>query len=323
MCLQKTSGDSHTFRIMHFFRAVVFFTSLIIILLFGLSPGFALLIGLCVGLLMGQPYAYVVKPASKYLLQFSIVGLGFGMDLHKVMAAGSEGFLFTLLSLVAALSLGWLFGKWLGIDSRTSYLISTGTAICGGSAIAAVSQAMNADERQVSVSIGIVFILNAVALLIFPMIGQWMSLDQHTFGMWSAIAIHDTSSVVGAASQYGDEALLTATTVKLARALWIIPMTILTALLFRSKDSRFTFPWFILFFLAASSLYTFLPVPDSMVSFLVRIAKMGFVITLFLIGTGISKEAIRHVGMRPLFHAVLLWLVVMMTSLFVLIRLGS
>lgn len=318
---EKQHGSDHI-AIMHQFRVVTFFFSLFVILIFGLSPGMSLLAGLFVGLFFGQPFPRFTKTATKYLLQISIVGLGFGMNLNKVMVAGKEGFVFTLLSLIAAMSLGWLLGKWLGVDRKTSYLISTGTAICGGSAIAAVSQAMDADDRQISVSIGIVFILNAVALIVFPAIGHWLSLDEHTFGLWSAIAIHDTSSVVGAAAQFGDSALMTAATVKLARALWIIPMTFVTAMIFRTKESKFAFPWFILFFLAASSVSTFIPFPYDWSTSLVRLAKTGFVVTLFLIGTGISKEAIKHVGVRPLLQAVILWLIVLSASLFVLIKLS-
>lgn len=300
------------------FRRLPFYLFLLVILSAGVSPSLSLLLGLAVGVLFTNPHPAPTKVVSKYLLQASIVGLGFGMDLMKVAAAGSDGFMYTLVSLVATLTAGYLIGKWLRLDSAMSYLISVGTAICGGSAIAAVSSVMKPDERNVSVSIGIVFILNAVALLVFPPIGRYFGLDEHSFGVWAAIAIHDTSSVVGAASQYGDTALMTATTIKLARALWIIPITLFTARYFHSGKSGASFPWFILWFLAASAVSTYLPVPAEISGVVVRLAKTGFSVTLFLIGSGITREALRSVGLRPMIHGVVLWLLVLSVSLFLL-----
>lgn len=281
------------------------------------------MLGLVTGIFFKQPYQKQVKKVTKYLLQVSIVGIGFGMNLQKVLSAGSDGFVFTLLSLAAAMGLGYLLGRWLKIDQRISYLVSVGTAICGGSAIAAVSQVLKADERDISVSIGIVFILNAVALFIFPPIGHFAGLDENSFGIWAAIAIHDTSSVVGASAQYGDSALMTATTIKLARALWIIPMTLLTALLFRTKSSAAAFPWFILFFLLASAVATYTAIPIEFSASVVKLAKTGFSVTLFLIGSGLSKDAIRHVGVKPLIHGVVLWIVILTTSLLLLAGSGG
>jgi uncharacterized integral membrane protein (TIGR00698 family) len=298
-----------------------FFLILITIPVLGISPAASLVLGIAVGVLFIQPFPSRVKTISKYLLQASIVGLGFGMDLGKVAAAGGEGFIYTLLSLAAALAVGFMLGRWLKLDPAISYLISVGTAICGGSAIAAVSSVMKTDEKNVSVSIGIVFILNAVALLVFPVIGHYFSMDEHTFGIWSAIAIHDTSSVVGATAHYGtgDTALMTATTIKLARALWIIPITLFTAWFFRSEKSASVFPWFILFFLVASAIYTYLPFPASLARGVVKASKTGFSVTLFLIGSGITRSALRSVGFRPMLHGVLLWLLILSVSLFLLL----
>jgi len=296
-----------------------FFLALAVILIFSVTPASSLLIGVAIGLTLGQPFPSYTKHVTKHLLQASIVGLGFGMDLHKVLAAGSDGFWYTPLSLTSALIAGHFIGRWLKVDAAISYLISVGTAICGGSAIAAVSQVMHADNRKVSVSIGIVFILNAVALLIFPLIGHHFRLDENTFGIWAAIAIHDTSSVVGAATDYGNEALAVATTIKLARALWIIPVTFLTAYFFKSEKSKAAIPWFIVFFLAASAINTYFGFPKQITEDVLKTAKAGFSVTLFLIGTGISKEALRAVGIRPLLQGVILWVLILTTSLILLL----
>ena len=303
------------------YRTIPFYVVLIAVLFLGWSPAISLLLGLVIGIFFIQPNPKRTRTITKYLLQFSIVGLGFGMNLINVMKAGSSGFLYTLVSLSFALILGYLLGRWMKLDNKISYLISTGTAICGGSAIAAVSQAMKADEHQVSVSIGIVFILNAVALFVFPFVGHYFQMDQHTFGLWAAIAIHDTSSVVGAATQYGHEALENATTIKLARSLWIIPMTFLTANIFKNKESRFSFPWFILFFLVASAISTYLPLPNEISIPVVAFAKIGFKATLFLIGSGITKQALRNVGFKPMLHGLFLWVVISAISLCLIIGL--
>lgn len=300
-------------------KPLPFYLLLLTVLVFQTNPGESLLLGLIVGLFFTQPHTSRVKKTTKYLLQAAIVGLGFGMNFNAVVAAGGDGFLFTLFSLALALGVGYLLGRWLKLDSAISYLISVGTAICGGSAIAAVSQAMRTEERNISVSIGIVFILNAIALFIFPPIGHWFNLSQYEFGIWSAIAIHDTSSVVGAAAQYGDEALQTATTIKLARALWIIPMTAITARFFKSEKSVSGFPWFIVFFLIASAVTTYFNLSKALTVPLVSAAKAGFSITLFLIGTGITRDALKKVGFRPMLHGVLLWLIIMSAALLFLL----
>ena len=271
-------------------------------------------------MVFSNPFPKQSKNITKYLLQGAIIGLGFGMNFSKVIEAGREGFVFTLMTIGAAMGLGYLLGKWLKVEKSISYLISVGTAICGGSAIAAVSQVIKADDKIISVSIGTVFILNAVALFIFPPIGVWFGMSQEQFGIWAAIAIHDTSSVVGAASHFGNEALMTATTVKLARALWIIPLALITSIVFKKQSSASSFPWFILFFVLASLVNTYFSIPENISSAILTISKAAFSVTLFLIGAGISLQTIKKVGARPLIQGVLLWLFILVTSLYVILN---
>ena len=246
------------------------------------TPAIALFAGLAFALTAGQPYPKFSKKTSKYLLQFSVVGLGFGMNLYASLQSGKEGMLFTIVSVFAVLALGMWLGKRLLIDRKTSYLIAAGTAICGGSAIAAVGPVVKADDNQMSMSLGTIFILNAIALFIFPPIGHLLGLTQEQFGLWAAIAIHDTSSVVGAGAAYGETALEIATMVKLTRALWIIPITILTMFLFKQKGAKITIPWFILFFILAMVANTFLSLPEALTRSVVWAAKQGLTLTLFL-----------------------------------------
>jgi len=271
------------------------------------SPPIALALGLVLALTIG--HSFRTAKITKLLLQVSVVGLGFGMNLQKVVAAGRAGVLFTLITIAGTLFLGWLLGRAMGVARGTAHLISSGTAICGGSAIAAVGPVIGASDEEMSVSLGTVFILNSVALFAFPLIGTALHLSQTQFGVWAAIAIHDTSSVVGAAAAYGAEALQIATTVKLARALWIVPLTIGTAFAFRSK-SKVTIPWFILFFLVAAMIRTYLPEPAYAWDFLVRLARIGLTITLFLIGASLSRRSLAAVGVRPLILGVVLWIVI-------------
>ena len=204
-----------------------------------LTPPVALFLGLAFALLCGQAHPKFNKKTSKYLLQYSVVGLGFGMNLHAALASGKEGMEFTILSVVGTMLIGWFIGrKVLKVDRDTSYLISSGTAICGGSAIAAVGPVLRAKDSEMSVALGTIFVLNAIALFVFPVIGHWLGMSQHEFGTWAAIAIHDTSSVVGAGAAYGEEALKVATTIKLTRALWIIPLAFVTSFLFKSKGQK-------------------------------------------------------------------------------------
>ena len=279
------------------------------------SPAVALFVGLAFALLVGQPFPSFSKKTSKYLLQFSVVGLGFGMNLHESLRAGKEGMLFTILSVVAVLLLGMYLGKRLLMDRKTAYLISAGTAICGGSAIAAVAPVVKADDSEMSMSLGTIFILNAIALFIFPPIGHWLGLTQEQFGMWAAIAIHDTSSVVGAGAAYGERALEVATMVKLTRALWIIPVTIATMFIFKQKGAKGSIPWFIFFFILAMVANTFLAIPEAVSGSLVWLAKKGLTVTLFLIGAGLSRKVIKQVGVRPMVQGVLLWIFIGLASL--------
>lgn len=292
-----------------------FLVCIVAIIALNLSPTLALSLGLLVGIVFGNPFPAQTKTTVKYLLQASIVGLGFGMNFTKVVAAGKDGFIFTLLSISLSMGLGYILGRLFKVDKVISYLISVGTAICGGSAIAAVSQVLDADEKDISVSIGTVFILNAIALFIFPIIGHAVGLTQQQFGIWAAIAIHDTSSVVGAASHYGNEALMIATTIKLARALWIIPVALLTSFVFKKQSNASSFPWFIVFFIIASLANTYFTIPIEASSFILTAAKIGFSLTLFLIGAGISISKIKAVGARPLLQGVVLWIIILVSSL--------
>jgi uncharacterized integral membrane protein (TIGR00698 family) len=278
------------------------------------SPPGALALGVAIALIFGNPWAKQTSKATKYLLQASVVGLGFGMDLQKVVAAGRTGVLFTIATIAGTLLLGFVAGRAMHINHTTSHLISSGTAICGGSAIAAVGPVLGASDEEMSVSLGTVFILNSIALFVFPAIGHHFALTQTQFGVWSAIAIHDTSSVVGAASKYGTEALQIATTVKLTRALWIVPLTLGTAMFFRKKSARVTIPWFILWFLVASVIRTYWPLP--VWGEVANVARIGLTITLFLIGAGLSRKSLAAVGPRPLILGVVLWIAISVVSLY-------
>jgi uncharacterized integral membrane protein (TIGR00698 family) len=238
------------------------------------------------------------------------------------MQAGREGILFTIASITGTLLLGFILGRWLIIEKKTSYLISSGTAICGGSAIAAISPVIKAEERQISVALGCVFMLNSVALLIFPVIGHYLNLSQTQFGLWCAIAIHDTSSVVGAASKYGAHALEVATTVKLARALWIIPVTFISAFIFKNKSKKVSMPYFIGLFILAMILNTYVPTASVISPYLVNIAKAGLTLTLFLIGAGLSRNVLAAVGLKPLLQGVVLWIVISVSALYAVMHLA-
>lgn len=296
-------------------RKILFWLALVACLFPFISPPLALLLGILVTNFIGNPYQGISSKASRLLLQVSVVGLGFGMNLQTVLKAGREGFLFTIVSIFGTLLLGYLLGKLLKIDSKTSSLISVGTAICGGSAIAAVSPVIKADEKQISVSLGTIFLLNSIALFIFPIVGHVVNLSQHQFGIWSAIAIHDTSSVVGAATKYGDEALQIATTVKLTRALWIIPIAFLSSFVYKAKDAKIKFPYFILLFVVAILLNTYVPYLHDVGQYVLKISKVGLTVTLFLIGLGLSRKVFSSVGLKPILQGVVLWLLISIPSL--------
>jgi len=273
------------------------------------SPPIALLGGLIYGFVVVHPFHVESKRLAKFLLQASVVALGFGMNLHQVLRAGRSGFLYTAASITAVMLMGLGFGYLLRVGKKSAFLISAGTAICGGSAIAAVGPIANASEEEMAVSLGAVFILNSVALFLFPVIGYAFHMTQAQFGLWSALAIHDTSSVVGATAKYGATALAIGTTIKLARALWIVPLSLVTAIALKSK-ARIQWPWFILLFCLAALMNTLLPSFGSAFGVVNHLGKTGLTVTLFLIGTGLNRETLKHVGLRPLLQGLALWIVI-------------
>src|SRR5579863_10489286 len=287
------------------------------------SPPVALTLGLIFGLGFSSfglkhPYSAGARKSSRFLLQASVVGLGFGMNLHEVIRVGRSGFLYTLLSISFTMVAGMALASAFRVERRPAFLISTGTAICGGSAIAAVGPITHATDEEMAISLGTVFVLNSVALLTFPAIGAALKLTQSQFGLWAALAIHDTSSVVGAAAKYGAEALAVATTVKLARALWIVPLALATAVA-RHAKAKIPWPWFIALFCLAAVCNTYMPWHGY--GLVVKVAKIGLTATLFLIGSGISVATVKQVGHRPMLLGIVLWLLVSVGSLW-LIRAG-
>ncbi|MBO5173170.1 MAG: putative sulfate exporter family transporter [Bacteroidaceae bacterium] len=281
------------------------------------TPPVALFLGLAFALLCGQAYPAFNKKVSKKLLQYSVVGLGFGMNLHASLASGGEGMAFTIISVAGTMIVGMLIGvKMLHLNRDTAYLVSSGTAICGGSAIAAVGPVIKARESDMSVALATIFVLNAVALFVFPVLGQWLGMSQQEFGMWAAIAIHDTSSVVGAGATYGEEALQVATTIKLTRALWIIPLALATSFIFKREGRRISIPWFILWFVVAIMLNTYLFASVPMIGQAISsLARKGLIITMFFIGASLSVDVLKSVGLKPLLQGILLWIVISVGSL--------
>lgn len=275
----------------------------------------ALLAGLVFAFTLKNPCPKFNKKTSKYLLQVAVVCLGFNMNLHESLKSGSEGMMFTVVSVIGVMVFGIMVGYWFKLNRKTAYLISSGTAICGGSAIAAVGPVVKANENEMAVSLGVIFILNAIALFIFPPIGHMLDMTQQQFGTWAAIAIHDTSSVVGAGEQYGETALQIATLIKLTRALWIIPLALVTMFLFREKGSKISIPWFIFIFILAMIVNTYVNLPGWFVTAMVWIARRGMVVTLFMIGASLSLSTVRQVGVKPLLLAVILWIVISISSL--------
>jgi len=301
-------------------QKIVFFLLILACLTPFVSPPIALTLGLLMALTFGNPYQEKSAKFNRILLRTSVVLLGFGMNLNSVVKAGQDGVLFTVITIFGTLILGYFIGKLLKINRKTSDLISAGTAICGGSAIAAVAPAIRADADETSVSLGTIFILNSVALIIFPTIGHLLGLSEYQFGIWSAIAIHDTSSVVGAGAKYGNEALQIATAVKLGRALWIAPVAIMFAFLYRPKHGETKIwqmiPWFIFLFLFATVIRTYATtILPSIFESLVNLAKAGLVVTLFLIGASLSRETLKRVGIRPMIQGVSLWVIISVVSL--------
>lgn len=289
---------------------LVFWSALIFCLTPWASPPLALGLGLVFAMTCGHPYKKHNSRVVKYLLQASVVGLGFGMNFTEVSSAGRQGVFLTIFSIAGTLAAGYAIGRLLAVSRKTSYLVSVGTAICGGSAIAAVAPIIEADEREVAVALGTVFILNAIALFVFPWLGHIGGLTARQFGLWSAIAIHDTSSVVGAAAHYGEESLKIATTVKLTRALWIVPVALATAIGLQKRDARISFPFFMVAFVGASIMVSLLPSFHSIYAGMVATARAGLTVTLFLIGTGLSRQTFKAVGLGPVVQGVMLWLLI-------------
>ncbi len=283
-----------------------------------IGPPLALAAGLVFGLMTVHHFHVESRQLSKFLLQAAVVCLGFGMNLKEVLHAGRSGFIYTAISITFVLSLGILLGKMLKVEKTQSLLIAVGTAICGGSAIAAMGPVLDANDEEMGVSLGTIFVLNSVALLLFPLIGWYLHLTQTQFGLWAALAIHDTSSVVGAGAKYGATALAVGTTVKLTRALWIVPLAIATATM-RKNKAKIYWPWFILYFcvaaMAASYVPRYLPQTAVLFSALDRLGKSALTVVLFLIGTGITRNTLKEVGVRPLIQGVALWIVVASLSL--------
>jgi uncharacterized integral membrane protein (TIGR00698 family) len=287
----------------------LFFVGLILAASGFVSPPFALLGGLVYGLTLTHPFHVESKRLAKFLLQASVVALGFGMNLHEVLRAGRSGFFYTAFSITTVMLLGLALGRLAQVGKTSSFLISAGTAICGGSAIAAVGPIAEASEEEMAVSLGAVFILNSIALFLLPVIGFALHMTQNQFGLWAALAIHDTSSVVGATAKYGSAALAVGTTVKLARALWIVPLSLITAVTLKSK-ARIQWPWFIAIFCLAALLNSQLPVFAPVFAGLSRIGRIGLTVTLFLIGSGLNKETLKKVGVRPLLQGLTLWIII-------------
>lgn len=302
-------------------REVIFLFGVVFCLSPFITPPIALLLGLIIAQFVGHPYLHLNHKATHILLQVSVVGLGFGMNVTSALNAGKVGILFTIISIIGTLILGFFMGKFMKIERKTSYLISTGTAICGGSAIAAISPIIRAEEKQISVALGVIFILNSVALIVFPFIGHYLDLSQSQFGLWCAIAIHDTSSVVGAASKYGSQALEVATTVKLARALWIIPMAFFSTIIFKNKGGKIKIPYFIGLFVMAMILNTYVPFIQEFSHYLTGFAKAGLTLTLFLIGCGLNRKVLQSVGFKPLIHGFVLWLIISVLALWISLNL--
>ena len=295
------------------------------------TPATALFIGLMFAIVFGTPYPKFNKKLSKYLLQASVVGLGFGMNLQKSLQSGADGMLFTIISVIGVMIIGIILGKYMKINDKAAYLISSGTAICGGSAIAAVGGVMKANEKDMAVSLGVIFILNAVALFIFPPLGHLFNMTDTQFGTWAAIAIHDTSSVVGAGAAYSNEACELATLIKCTRALWIIPLAFFTIWYFRKNQpegkAKVSIPWFILLFVVAMIINTY--TPSSIMDFMtpvyqgiVSIAKQALVAVLFAIGASLSIGVIREVGVKPLLLAIILWIAIGVSSLIVCLNMN-
>ena len=302
-------------------REVIFMFFVVLCLSPLISPPIALLMGLIIAQLIGHPYLNLNHKATHILLQVSVVGLGFGMNVNSALKSGKEGFILTIASIIGTIVIGIVLGKILKIEEKISFLIATGTAICGGSAIAAISPVIKANEKQISVALGTIFILNSVALVLFPFIGHYLNLSETQFGLWCAIAIHDTSSVIGAAGKYGVQSLEVATSVKLARALWIIPLALLSTFIFKNKDTKIKIPYFIGLFVLAMIANTYIPFVKNFSDYITEFAKATLTLTLFLIGCGLSRKVLISVGYRPLLQGVVIWIIISVSTLWAIISL--
>ncbi|MCE3076056.1 YeiH family protein [Chryseobacterium gwangjuense] len=301
-------------------RKIVFIVLAVLCLTPLVSSPIALASGFALVVFIGNPFEKHLHQYIHLLLQISIVGLGFELKLDEALEAGKSGLILTIISICTVMILGYFLGKFFKLERPLSYLISVGTAICGGSAIAATSPIIKPNTKQISLALAIVFTLNSIALFVYPMIGHFLNLSQEEFGLWCAIGIHDTSSVVGAASKYGNEALKIATTVKLARALWIIPVSLITMFIFKSKESKIKIPWFIGYFILAILLNTYFPIFDQFSSGITVAAKSGLNLTLFFIGSTLSIQTLKTIGFKPLALAVFLWVFISVGSLFFILN---
>jgi uncharacterized integral membrane protein (TIGR00698 family) len=300
-------------------RKIIFIILAVLCLTPLISSPIALLLGFGLAMLVGNPFEQHLHKYIHLLLQISIVGLGFGLKLDEALQAGKTGFFLTVISIVTVMLLGYVLGKVFKLEKKLAYLISAGTAICGGSAIAAVSPIIKPGTKEISLGLAIIFTLNSIALFVYPAIGHLLQLSQEQFGLWCAVGIHDTSSVVGAAGKYGDEALKIATTVKLARALWIIPVSVITMFIFKNKESKVKIPWFIGWFVLAILLNTYFSVFEGFSSSVTTLAKSGLNLTLFFIGTTLSVQTLKTIGIKPLAVAIILWVTISVGSLLYII----
>jgi len=298
---------------------VVFIITTLFCLISDISSWMALLAGIIFSFILGHPYPKLSQKAINIFLKIAVVGFGFGINIHDAISISTKSIWLTAGSILLIMVSGYLIAKLLELNKGEGHLITSGTAICGGSAIAAIAPITGASNQEISVSLGVVFLLNSIALLIFPPIGHFLNLSEFQFGMWSAIAIHDTSSVIGAAHSYGQESLKVATTVKMARVLWIIPISIYSIFLFKSKNTKIKIPWFILLFILATILNSYFPIHQDLQGYIASSSNSLLIVTLFLIGMSLSIERIRASGWKVLIFGVSLWVITAVFSLVLII----
>lgn len=296
-------------------RELIFLLALVFCISPVISPPLALLLGLIIAQFVGHPWLHLNHKVSHLLLQTSVVLLGFRVNITTALKTGRESILITVITILGTLLIGYLIGRLFKTNNKTSFLIAAGTAICGGSAIAAVSPVIKAKEKQISIALATIFILNAIALVLFPLVGARLHLSQTQFGLWCAIAIHDTSSVIGAAGKYGAQALDIAATVKLTRALWIVPLAFISTFIFKNKGTGIKIPWFIGLFIVAMCLNTFFPAIQHYSNYILNISRSVLTVTLFLIGCGLSGKGVRSVGIKPVLQGLILWVIVSVGTL--------